>query len=195
MNNNDYYYELFLIHFNQQCERIVNMENFKWYEVFSCDAKCGVENSDTQQMAIMNFLIDNNAKLVGSRFLGLNTAYSDWDYLVESNTESIAAIDSLVTNGYVICLFNREQTPQEVIEKHYSNSSLTNRTYETSFGTQKVHIIFSEQFKLLYNLYKVCKEREIFDNSMKKEERIKIFNIICKLAELGLSDEYTLKKS
>ena len=131
-------------------------------------------------LLIEDLLTTTNAKLVGSRFLNLQSESSDIDFLINMENVTYPSSYTLENLGFAKVLYEEGSYVQlhQSDELHYIRASLVYKTWEIYLGDKKINIMFSNNFDQLYGIYVFCKELGIL-NGKSKEHRIDIFNALC----------------
>lgn len=107
--------------------------------------------------------------LIGSRYLNIQTAESDWDFLCQMSDEAIEFLsnfDNVNLNEPSYLELNKGLAHQ--VASFYS---IALEGY--------VHIIFSHYVSELFSVYKFCLDNQLFTKETPKEIRIKIFELLC----------------
>lgn len=145
-----------------------------------------VKNSDINLKELAEFLQDVPVYLVGSRYLGVETEKSDYDFLMHYTPfrlQKLAKILRLeITEHDIYCDFLDEYDHtlrvREFENTRENNLIRTALTLELDKDDTKIHFIFTYYLDELLEVYEYCRINRLFTKETVKSARIDLFNLL-----------------
>lgn len=150
------------------------------------------KNSDINLKELEEFLQDIPIYLVGSRYLGIETAKSDYDFLLQYTPfrlQKLANILKLKIEKYTAYSNNSIEYDVTKRVREFENTEENNliytaltfefETYNNGLAYEtKAHFIFTYYLDELLEVYEHCRNKRLFSKETNKSARIDVFNLL-----------------